>query len=101
MAFKKPAPKPAAEAAPQKQSAKGKVVNVGSVLQAKDDPERSYIKVNKDIALKEGQIINVQTPAERIAFFLERGFLTEEEAEQKLANTPDFVLFELTTRLEE
>lgn len=98
MSFKKPTQKPATVSSAPK--SKGKVVNIGTVLQAKDDPERSYIKIKTDITLREGQIVNVQSPQERIAFFLERGFLTEEQAQDQLEKTPDFVLFELTTKSE-
>lgn len=68
---------------------------IGSVLKAKDDPNQTYIKIREDVHLKEGQTVMVQTPAERIDRLKEKGYLSEEKAEERKQNVPHYVKFEL------
>lgn len=60
-----------------------KWTKVGSVLKKKDKPG-NYFKVAEDVALKKGQILQVQDPRQRPG-------ITEEQ----LAKIPDFVKAEI------
>lgn len=61
----------------------GKWTKVGSILKKKDK-EGTYFKVDSDVALKRGQILNVQNPRKRPG-------ITPEQLEK----IPDFVVAEL------
>lgn len=81
-----------------------KYVKIGSVLKSKDfaQTKNTYIKIDKDIQLKAGQFINVDDPRkkpERLA-----GKVSDEvmaKIEEAASRVPQFVLFELTVKMDE
>ena len=90
--------------------AKKKYARLGSLCQ-KRDKTGYYIKVDNNstvtittkqgdnvtsITLDGGNYINVDKPEDKIKFFLEKGFITEEVAEERLEKIPEFVKFELS-----
>ncbi len=68
-------------------------LEVGSVLRDKKDSTRSYIVLKNDVTLKKGAVLQLQKPQEQITRLLERGVITEEAAQERLAKVPSFVLF--------
>lgn len=69
---------------------------VGAVLKKKNG-EGFYMKVEQDIPA--GTVIQLQNPVERTErmtkFLVERGELTQDEADAKIAAVPDFVKYDL------
>jgi len=60
-----------------------------------------YIKVRKDIKLTEGMNITMRKPEDGVKFFLEKGFIDENEAQNRIARIPDFVKYELIAKFED
>lgn len=57
-----------------------------------------YIKVTKDINLKEGDNVYLDKPEDKIAKLVELGFIDEEEAEKRLSKVPDWKKYILTVK---
>lgn len=75
-----------------------KVLTIGSVLKRKDG-NGHYIKINQDIKLEKGEIINVDDPRTLPDNLLAAGVISEERFKQlKSKSIPDFVMFDLTVR---
>lgn len=78
---------------------------VGSVLKSKEG-SGSYVKIKDNITLNAGDILNVESKADRLASLdsaVSAGKLTEDYADQQreyINKIPDFVLFELSTLVE-
>lgn len=82
----------------EQRKTKSKWVTVGT-MSLKKPKEGSSKKeynflVKEDITLKKGQYLTVQDPRETVKRLLEKGILTEEQAEERLAKIPDWVRFE-------
>lgn len=82
----------------KKTSTKGKWLTVGT-MSLKKPKEGSSKKeynflVKEDITLKKGQYLTVQDPRETIKILLAKGFITEEQAQERLAKIPDWVKFD-------
>lgn len=82
----------------KKQASKSRWVTVGTMSlkkQKEGSSKKEYnFLVKEDIVLKKGQYLTVQDPRETVRRLLEKGFLTEEQAEERLAKIPDWVKFE-------
>lgn len=71
----------------------------GSIRESKEEHGGGfYIKIDKDVNLKEGAIVYVDTPQDKIAKLVELGFIKEEEAEERLAKVPEWKKYALTVK---
>ena len=66
---------------------------VGQVLKSKAG--KTYLKFEKSISITEGEALFISTPQEDIAFLVEKGKITQEEADLKLSKVPSFVLYNI------
>lgn len=86
------------------QKNKVQFINLGS-LNEKRDGAGYYIKLNDQVKLTingqnfDGKYFNVEKPDKKYAVMLDKGMITEDEAEKKIENIPSFVRFELTAVL--
>lgn len=86
--------------------AKKKRVVVGSVVKGKEKGDSDYIKIRKNITLKEGEILRLESKAQQISQLkeaIEGGKLSGDlgaEIMERLEKIPDFVRFEIS-RLED
>jgi hypothetical protein len=86
------------------QKNKAQFVKLGS-FNEKRDGEGYYIKLNDNVQLTingqtfDGKYFNVEKPDKKYAVMLDRGIISEEEAEKKIESIPSFVRFELTAVL--
>lgn len=82
----------------KKVNSKSKWVTVGtmSLKKAKEGVTKKEYNflVKEDITLKKGQYLTVQDPRETVKILLSKGFLTEEQAEERLSKIPDWVKFD-------
>ena len=80
--------------------AKYKRTNIGSVVKGKDGGA-DYIKISKDITLKQGDFLNLESKAQQMKSVQEAvtsGKLSGEVAEtimENLEKIPDFVRFQI------
>lgn len=58
-----------------------------------------YIKVTKDVTLKEGDNVYVDTPQAKLEKLVELGFVEADEAEQRLEKIPEWKKYLLTKRV--
>lgn len=72
---------------------KPKWQRVGSMLASKNKEGSYYIKVEADIPA--GSILQMEKPREAIEKMVERGIITQEEADERINKVPDFVKFNL------
>jgi len=79
----------------QKAKSKKKVLFQAATLCKKKDGKGYYIKVNKDFTVKKDMFISVETPKESIERLAEKGFINEQEAEERVSKVPEFVKFYL------
>lgn len=92
-----------------------KNLKIGSVVAKKDKKKEFSIRLapgvevsirvkNKDgevigeAELSDGAYLNMQTPAEEIAFLLDKEYITEEQAEERLENVPDYVKYQISVK---
>ena len=82
------------------------------VRRDKDDHSKTYIVFTKDLEVtatdykgnkvdykfKKGQTIYKDTPQAKLENLLEKGFINESEAEQRLDKIPDYILQILTAK---
>jgi NAD(P)H-flavin reductase len=78
-----------------------KYTTIGKVLKSKDfsESKETYIKIEKDVALKAGQYVNVVDPrklAERLMNKVSDEVLAK--IKERGEKTPHFVLFELQVK---
>ena len=66
-------------------------MKVGQILEAKSG--KFYLKVEKDFNAVAGDALFLSTPQEDIAFLLENGKITKEEADLKVSKIPSFVKY--------
>jgi len=59
-----------------------KIYQAANLCKAKDG--RLYIKVDKDFSAKKGQYIDLDVPKDAIMRLVEKGFIKEEEAEERI-----------------
>lgn len=74
--------------------AKSKWLDVGTVLRKKDGGG-SYIRIKENVSLKKDTILQVQDPREKLDRLAEAGHMSPDEAEERKARIPDFVLFDI------
>lgn len=67
---------------------------IGTVL-AKKDGKGTYIKMKKDVHLREGTIVQVQDPRDTVDVLLGKGVITSDQAADRKSKIPDFVKFDL------
>lgn len=78
-----------------------KYTTIGSVLKSKDKTKPDYIKVSKNVTLKEGQFLNLENKESQlktVQFLLENSYIDEATAEKRNAainKKPDFVRFDV------
>lgn len=74
---------------------------VGSVLKAKDSSQPDYIKIDSDVLLKKGDILNLESKKSKLASLeknIELGKLSGDLADkikEAIDKMPDFVRFEI------
>ena len=56
---------------------------------------KPYIKITEDITLPKDAIVQVQDPRQRLKDSVSAGRITEEKAEEYLANIPAYVKYDL------
>lgn len=78
-----------------------KRTQVGSVLKSKDTSQPDYIKINADVTLKKGDILNLESKKSKLASLdknIENGKLSGDLADkirEGIEKMPDFVRFEI------
>lgn len=92
-----------------------KNLKIGSIVAKKDKKKEFSVRLapgvemsirvkNKDgeligeAELSDGAYLNMQTPAEEIAFLLDKEYITEEQAEERLENVPDYVKYQISVK---
>lgn len=68
-------------------------MRVGQVLKSKAG--KTYLKFEKNVTISEGEALFISTPQEDINFLLTSGKITQQEADEKLAKVPGFVLYNI------
>lgn len=91
MSFKKVVPN---KTSSQQQTKKAKWKKIGAILKSKKDSS-FYIKIDQDVNLSKGDYVTVKNPREVVTQLVERGVLTESQAEERLSKIPDWVKYEL------
>jgi len=66
---------------------------VGQVLKSKAG--KTYLRFEKAVNIAEGEALFISTPAEDIEFLVTSGKITRQEADDKLAKVPSFVLYNI------
>lgn len=78
-----------------------KRVQVGAVLKSKDPSQPDYIKINEDVTLKKGDILNLESKKSKLASLeknVENGKLSGDLADkirEGIEKMPDFIRFEI------
>lgn len=78
-----------------------KRIQVGSVLKAKDPTQQDYIKIDNDVTLKKGDILNLESKKSRLAQLeknVENGKVDPSVADkirEGIEKTPDFIRFSI------
>ena len=78
-----------------------KRLKIGAVLKSKDTTQPDYIKIDQDITLKKGDILNLESKKSRLAQVeksLAEGKLTDEVADkikEEIDKMPEFVRFNI------
>ena len=76
-----------------------KYTEFGEIREGSEDKGGGlYVKIVKDIVLKEGTTVYIDTPSEKITKLVELGFIKEDEAEERLAKIPEWKKYLLTVR---
>lgn len=73
-------------------------MRIGQVLNSKAG--KPYIKIDSDVALTKGDVLFLNRPQDEIDNAVERGKLTQEQADAKKAKVPDFVRFNINKKAE-
>jgi len=78
-----------------------KRAKVGSVLKSKDTTQPDYIKIDNDVSLKKGDILNLESKKSKLASLeknVENGKLSGDLADKirgDIEKMPEFVRFEI------
>lgn len=78
-----------------------KRVEVGSVLKSKDPTQPDYIKINTDVVLKKGDILNLESKKSKLASLeknIENGKLSGDLADkirEGIEKMPEFIRFSI------
>lgn len=73
-----------------------KYVEFAQVRQGDDGS--TYIKIVEDVTLSKTDKVYKNTPQDKIKNLLDRGFIDEAKAEERLAKIPDYILQILTVK---
>lgn len=73
----------------------GWVNDFGSVLTDKNNSKKFYIKIKKDVTLREGDVVHLNTIEENMNRLVKSGKITEEEAQERI-NKLNFIKYSLT-----
>lgn len=74
---------------------------IGAVLKSKDPTQPDYIKINEDVVLKKGDILNLESKKSKLASLeknIENGKLSGDLADkirEGIEKMPDFIRFEI------
>jgi uncharacterized Zn finger protein len=74
---------------------------IGSVLKSKDPSQPDYIKINEDIVLKKGDILNLESKKSKLASLeknVENGKLSGDLADkirESIEKMPEFIRFSI------
>jgi hypothetical protein len=79
-------------------SNKGDKMRVGQILNNKAG-DKYYFKADADIVLKKGDVLWLNKPVDDINGAVERGKLTREQADAKIAKIPNFVKYNVNQNL--
>ena len=66
---------------------------IGSIRKSKEG--KLYFKVDEDVNLTKGSSLQLQDPRKRMTMLAEKGFLTKEAAEERIANIPEYVRYDV------
>lgn len=86
--------------------AKGKRTVIGSIVKSKDPAQPDYLKINKAINLKEGQILRLESKKEQLKsvdYLVQNNKISADVAKsirERIEKMPDFVRFEVVAREE-
>lgn len=73
-------------------------MRIGQILNSKAGTP--YIKLDNDVTLKKGDVLFLNKPADEIQNAVERGKLTQEQADAKIAKVPDFVRYNINQKVD-
>lgn len=74
---------------------------IGAVLKSKDPAQPDYIKINEDVVLKKGDILNLESKKSKLASLeknIENGKLSGDLADkirEGIEKMPEFIRFEI------
>lgn len=68
-------------------------LQIGSVRKGKTGS--NYIKIDKEITLKAGTILQIQDPRKKIQEWIESGKLDEDKGMERLEKIPEYILKEI------
>lgn len=74
---------------------------IGAVLKSKDSTQPDYIKIDEDVVLKKGDVLNLESQKSKLASLeknLEAGKISEETANkirEGIEKMPSFIRFEI------
>ncbi|MDA9072659.1 hypothetical protein N9K75_02155 [bacterium] len=78
----------------------GKPTYVEFAQVRKGDDGSTYIKIVEDVTLSKNDKVYKNTPEEKLKTLLDRGFIDEATAAERLSRTPKFILQILTVKKE-
>jgi len=74
-------------------SEKAKWLTFGSLRKGKDGS--LYITVTEDVTLKKGASLQLQDPRKKAMAMAEKGYITEEVAQERVAKIPEYVRYDV------
>lgn len=72
---------------------KAKWLTVGSLRKGKDG--NLYINVQEDVTLAKGSTLQLQDPRKKAMAMAEKGYITTEVAEERVAKIPEYVRYDV------
>lgn len=72
-----------------------KYLQIGSIVEKKDKKKEFYIRIMKDVNLKEGDFVTMQKPEEKLKFWLDNGHIDETRYNELKEKIPTWVKYEL------
>jgi hypothetical protein len=78
---------------------KNKYIKIGAIKENKNGG--FYLKLDESIKLEiNGELVegtlSLDTPQQKLAFFLEKGIIDEAKYEERISKVPEFVKYEVT-----